>query len=240
MSSTPKRSIPKTSSPEELSLTGSLGTDPNQIQERFVRSSLTEDVDEFGKVGADVSYFQSQMHSEYDPAESIADSDPEDGELRKMLASPLYLQNLLEWETIAECTGETCCIVFLWKWRTGKSIQEFFFKNADPSNLGWSLLKGNRDHLLYQAKSELMRQEQQVGSLNNCISELQQQPCAQRLELQDAQHGYIESRRDQVRLQEEQSLKEKVLRDNQIRSMHEMGEMWRAQELRVDEVSVQR
>ena len=55
-------------------------------------SSLSEDMDEFGKVGADVSYFQSQMHSEYYSAESIADSDLEDGELRKMLASPLYLQ----------------------------------------------------------------------------------------------------------------------------------------------------
>ena len=113
----------------------------------------------------------------------------------------------------------------------GNQFKSSVFKNADPSNLGWSLLKGNRDHLLNQAKSELMRQEQQVGSVNNCISELQQQPCAQRLELQDAQHGYIESRRDQVRLQEQLS---------QIRSMHEMGEMWRAQELRVDEVSVQR
>ena len=61
-----------------------------------------------------------------------------------------------------------------------------------------------------------------------------------RLELQDAQHGYIESRREQVRLQEELSLKEKVLRDTQIRSTHDMGEMKRAQELRVDEVSVQK
>ena len=34
-------------------------------------------------------------------------------------------------------------------------------------------------------------------------------------------------------------MKEKVLRDTQIRSMHEMGEMKRAHELRVDEVSVQ-
>ena len=33
-------------------------------------------------------------------------------------------------------------------------------------------------------------------------------------------------------------MKEKVLRDTQIRSMHEMGEMKRAQEPRVDEVSV--
>ena len=35
-------------------------------------------------------------------------------------------------------------------------------------------------------------------------------------------------------------MKEKVLRDTQIRSMHEMGEMKRAQELRTDEVSVQK
>ena len=60
------------------------------------------------------------------------------------------------------------------------------------------------------------------------------------MELQYAQHGYIESRREHVRLQEEQSMKEKVLRDTQIRSMHEMGEMKRAQEPRVDEISVQK
>ena len=32
------------------------------------------------------------MRSDYDSAERIADSDLEDGELRKMLASPLYMQ----------------------------------------------------------------------------------------------------------------------------------------------------
>ena len=85
-----------------------------------------------------------------------------------------------------------------------------------------------------------VRQEHQVGSLNNCISGLKQQAYAQRLELQDAQHGYIESRREQVRRQEELSLKEKVLRDTQIRGMHEMGEMKKAPELRVDEVTGQK
>ena len=83
-----------------------------------------------------------------------------------------------------------------------------------------------------------MRQEHQVGSLNNCISEPQQHAYAQRLELQDAQHGYTESRREQVRLQEELSMKGKLPRDTSVRSMHEMGEMKRAQELRDDEISV--
>ena len=34
---------------------------------------ITEDVDEFGRVGAKMSYIQSQMHSDFDSAESIAD-----------------------------------------------------------------------------------------------------------------------------------------------------------------------
>ena len=123
---------------------------------------------------------------------------------------------------------------------SGNQLKSSIFKNADPSNPGRSLLEGNKDHLLSQARSELMRQVHEVGALKNCISELQQQAYGQRLELQDAQHGYIESRREQVLLQEELSMKENVLRDTQIRSMVEMGEMKRAQELRVDEVSVQK
>ena len=106
--------------------------------------------------------------------------------------------------------------------------------------LGRSLLEGNKDHLLNQATSNLMKQESQVESLNSCINELQQQAHAQRLELHDAHHGYIESRREQSRRQEELSMKEKVLRDTQIRNIHEMGEMKRAEELRVDELSVQK
>ena len=106
------------------------------------------------------------------------------------------------------------------------------FKFADPANVGKQLLEGNKDHLLSRARSELKKQEHQVGSLNNCIDELQQQAHAQRLELEDTHHGYIESRREQFRLQEDLSMKEKALRETQIRNIHEVGEMKRAQELR--------
>ena len=60
-----------------------------------------------------------------------------------------------------------------------KQFKGSVFKHADPSNLGRSHLEGNKDHLLGQAKSELMREEHQVESLYNCISELQQQAYAQ-------------------------------------------------------------
>ena len=57
-----------------------------------------------------------------------------------------------------------------------------------------------------------MKQEYKVEPLNTCISELQQQTHAQRLELEDANFGYAESRREQVRQQEELVMKEKALR----------------------------
>ena len=69
----------------KIELERNLGTDPYQIQERKMRSDfrnpITEDMDEFGKVGAEMSYIQSQMLSDCDSAESIANSDLEDGEL---------------------------------------------------------------------------------------------------------------------------------------------------------------
>ena len=76
-----------------------------------------------------------------------------------------------------------------------------------------------------------------MESLNTCIGELQQQTNAQRLTLEDAHHGYVESRGEQVRRQEE-LVKKKALRDSQIGSIHEMGESKRTQELRVDEFTV--
>ena len=71
---------PKAIEPEDLELDRNLGTDPYQIQERSMgnnyQNRIAEDMDEFGKVGAEMSYIQSQMHSGYDSAESIAELDP--------------------------------------------------------------------------------------------------------------------------------------------------------------------
>ena len=157
---------PEDLEPRRIELERNLEKDPYQIQERFMRNSPTEDMDEFGKVGADTFYLQSQMHFDCESAESIADSDLEDGELRRMLASPLYVQNREDYESSrmpiapgkpaellqergasakrtqadlskrldvkfvsgTECTGETCCIVLIWKRRTGTPLQEFYFQ----------------------------------------------------------------------------------------------------------------
>ena len=51
----------------------------------------TDDTEEIGKVGVDMPYVQLRIQSE-----NIADSDLEGGELRKMLALPLYVHGRRE------------------------------------------------------------------------------------------------------------------------------------------------
>ena len=87
--------------------------------------------------------------------------------------------------------------------------------NSNPVHAAKSLLDGNRDHLFAEARSELMKQEYKVESLNTCICELQRQTHSQRLELEDAHFGYEQSRRQQVRLQEDVVMRDKALRNTQ-------------------------
>ena len=153
--STPKRSRLKTLEPRRIELDRNLWTDPYQRQERFMRNSITEDLGEFGKVGAETSFPQSLMHSDYDLAESIADSDLEDGELRKMLASPLYMLNREDCESsrMPIAPVELAALFSLGSEHPQNSFNSSVFKNADPLNLGRSLLEGNNDHFAQSGKS---------------------------------------------------------------------------------------
>ena len=85
-----------------------------------------------------------------------------------------------------------------------------------------------------------MKQEHQVVSLKSCINELQQQSYAQRLELQDAHQRNIESRREQARPQEEIIYERKSASRYSKTKISRDGKIKRAQELRVDEFSVQK
>ena len=186
-------------------------------------------MEEFRKVGVKMTHFQSQVHSEYDSAESIEDTDLEDGELRKMLASPLCMQNREDCESSRMPIGrekpaallqergasakrtqadlrkslmpsssqepsvpvKPAALFSLGGEEPDNQFKSSVFKNADLSNLGRSLLEGNKDHVLGQARAEIMKQEHQFESRNNGICELQHQTYAQRLELQDAQHVFL-------------------------------------------------
>ena len=85
---------------------------------------------------------------------------------------------------------------------------EPLFRFSNPETSVKSILEGHREHMLAEAKSEIMKQECKVDSLNTCIRELQRQAHSQRLELDDVNCGYEDSGREQVRLEEELALRE--------------------------------
>ena len=115
---------------------------------------------------------------------------------------------------------------------------ELSFRFSNPQTSVKSILEDHSDHMLAEATSEIMKQECQVVSLTTCTRELQRQAHSQRLELDEANCGNEESRRKQVRFEEELALGEKALRNTRIRNIHEMDELRRVQEMRVDEFSL--
>ena len=213
----PRTTIPTRNDPEELATVSRIDVysgDPNQlfdvhdkVGEEDPRALITEEVKEFGEIGtagapdsnlSETSYFQSQMHFD-DSVESIVDSDLVDGELQKMLTSPLLCP---------ENSGETRCIGHakerkvsarytqadrkeilrshsidgqkasekadaLFPSEQGNVIRSSESRNANPSNLRGSLLGSNKDRLLTQARSDMAQLELHVEFLNKCIGELQ-------------------------------------------------------------------
>ena len=223
---------PQVMSPQGSSSTGFWSKPQNQI---------VDDQDDTGEIGVKkLSYSQSLVHSAYDSAESIAtpaDSDLEDEQLRKMLASPLYKRAREENEEQARAYHSERESLMIQSSRdpevSGKPDAECVQKreaNAQRTQayhsrreslmasssreleVSWKLdaifschSESSQNTFSVRdrsnepgARSELLKQEHQLKSLNSCIDELQQQAYSQRLELEDAYHGYIESRREQL------------------------------------------
>ena len=107
---------PEDLEPRRIECDRNLGTDPYQLQERFMwdnyQNPIAEDVEGFGKVGTEKSHVQSQMHADFDSVESIAVSDLEDVDFQKCwlhhcmckiertvdhLEYQLHRVNLLQW-----------------------------------------------------------------------------------------------------------------------------------------------
>ena len=140
-------------------------------------------MDRFGKVGAETSYLQSQTHSDNDSARKrrqtrtlkMVNYDKFCRHHCKMQESrgPWILAN-------ANCIGETCCIVLIWKrWIANsntvtRQICEDLFLKAIK--------------IICSVKQNLNSWDRNIklDHLNKCISKLQQLAFGQRLELQDA------------------------------------------------------
>ena len=111
--------------------------------------------------------------------------------------------------------------------------------DTESENAARLALEAQRDHLLAEAKSEVLKQECRAERAECAIRELQRQIQSNRMEIDHTNLGYETSRREQARLHEELAKRERALRETHIRSIHEVEELRRAQELRIDEFSRQ-
>ena len=104
------------------------------------------------------------------------------------------------------------------------------FRKANPSNLRGSLLEGNMDHWTWRSKS-FMSSPSTSASVN--YNDKRSKDWCYRThntDLLSPDGSKFDHKKNCLRR----------LRNTQIRNMHEMGEIKRAQEQRIDEVSVQK
>ena len=115
---------------------------------------------------------------------------------------------------------------------------ETFFRFYDPEEAARTVPEAQRDHLLAEAKSKILKQDCKVDTFDTCIREFQRQAHSHRLELDSVNCGYEETLRELARLHEELAQREKALRDTHIRNIREVEELKRAQKMRIDELSM--
>ena len=102
------------------------------------------------------------------------------------------------------------------------------------------LLKRQKEQILAEVRTEIQKHEFQADSDRRSIQELTGIIDSQRRDIDHTITGCEQSRRDQLLLQEQLSEQNRDLREAHIKSLHEMEELKRVQELRIDEFSRRR
>ena len=102
------------------------------------------------------------------------------------------------------------------------------------------LIEGRREQILCEVKTEIQKDEFQADSDRRSIQELNGIIESQRREIDHTTAGDEQLRRDQLLLHEQLSEQNRDLREAHIKSLHEMEELKRVQQSRVDEFSRRR
>ena len=103
------------------------------------------------------------------------------------------------------------------------------------------LLERQKERILAEVRTEIQKHEFEADSDRRRIQELNGIIESQRREIDHTLAGDEQLRRDQLLLHEQQlSEQNRDLRETRIKSLHEMEELKRVQELRIDEFSRRR
>ena len=118
--------------------------------------------------------------------------------------------------------------------RAVRGENESLSRLSESENDTKFILEEQRDQLLSEAKSEVRKQECRADFLDCAIRVLQRQIHSSRMEID---HTNLAPRRELARLHEELAQRERALREPHTKSIHEVEELKRAQEMRIDEFS---
>ena len=100
-----------------------------------------------------------------------------------------------------------------------------------------TILEMQRDRLLSDAKSKILKYESQTGIAENYICELKNKVGSHDMEIRRANDGYVYLRSQRDLLHRELAERERAVLDTQIRGVHELEALMRDQDLRIDEFS---
>ena len=179
----------------------------------------------------------------------LHDAELSDETIGKALSSPLFTQereasaSLLQAFTHKEKACFNVHSQFFSKYgetrrldvtKRGKSNQEL-------DNCQFRIiLEREKEQLLAEAKSEILRHEYRTDHAEKKICELKRQIDSQALEMGHVRTGYEQSRREQALLHEELADRERALRDSRVGSIQELEELKREQEFRLEEFSIRK
>ena len=100
------------------------------------------------------------------------------------------------------------------------------------------ILEREKEQLLAEAKSEILRHEYRADLAEIIICELKRQIDSQAVEIGHTRTGYEQSRREQALFHEELADRERARSDTDITSIQTLEELKREQEFRLEECSI--
>ena len=179
------------------------------------------------------------------------DAELDDEIIGKALSSPLFIQEREEPANLRQAyhSHEESLLPaqsFFAHTSTGRPVYELSSCQKRKSSREMEneririLLERQKEQILAEVRTEIQKHEFQADSDRRSIQELNGIIESQRREIDHTIASDEQLRRDQLLLQEQLSEQNRDLREAHIKSLHEMEELKRVQELRIDEFSRRR
>ena len=232
-----------------MSRTPSIKPNAHPQNEKYCRGD--NQLDNFDYSETSAAIFQDEsVDIDTEPSYSC-DAELDDDLIGKALSSPLFTherENQRTWDKLITSHEESLLPAQSLFTRTSAE-RPVYEPSSDLSQKRKSsrdseneriLLERQKEQILAKVISEIQKHELQADSDRRSVQELPGIIDSQRMESDHTITGCEQSRWDQLLFQEELSEQNRDLRETRIKNLHEIEELKRVQEIRIDEFSRRR